>query len=286
MNKTLIFAKRNFKEIMRDPLSLIFNFAFPIIMLTLFFCFTWGKNEEIIINTTPMFAPNKIIPAVAIFGFSFLTMFVGMLVAKDRCTEFTDRLRSTPMRPLNFFLGYAIPMLVIALIQIIITYLIGWLFSLGFSASFRFNPFSLNTLASFFINIPVIIFFISCGIFFGTLINEKAIGGISSLLVNLAAITSGMFMPIYTMGWFKNLCQVFPFYHSLTLSQDTVNGLWPANVAFFDEIVAYYHDLGMSYNVNILDTWWAHLIIIALYAIIMCFLSIFTLRKKLQADNK
>ena len=35
MNKTAALVKRNLKEIIRDPLSLVFNVAFPILMLFL-----------------------------------------------------------------------------------------------------------------------------------------------------------------------------------------------------------------------------------------------------------
>lgn len=286
MNKSLVFAKRNLKEILRDPLSLIFNFAFPIAMLTIFFCFTWGKHEESIINHTPMFAPNKIIPAIAVFGFSFLTLFVGMLVSKDRSTSFTARLKTTPMKPKDFFIGYALPMLLIAFIQIIVTYFIGWLYSLAFAPSLQFNLWSVNSLISIFINIPIAIFFIACGILLGAIINEKAIGGISSILVNVAAITSGMFMPLYTMGWFKNMCQALPFFHSVSLVQDTSSGVWPESVAFYDDIVKQYASIGIDYNVNILDTWWMHLIFVGIYTVIIVLLSVFIFKKRLQSDNK
>lgn len=284
MNKSWVFAKRNLKEILRDPLSLIFNFVFPILMLTLFFCFTWGQNEANIIKNTPMFAPDKIIPAIAVFGFSFLTLFGGMLVAKDRSTAFIDRLRTSPMKPVHFFLGYAIPLFIIALIQVVITYLIGFLYSLGFSAELQFNIFSINALASIFISIPIAIFFISAGIFFGFLVSIKTIGGISSLLINIAAISSGMFMPIYTMGWFKTICQALPFYHSVSLAQDVCGGNWPSNISFYDSIVEFYKTLGMAYSVNILDTWWMHVIIIIIYTVAIVIASVLTFKKKLTSN--
>ena len=119
MKRSLVFARRNLKEIIRDPLSLIFNFIFPIALLVLFFCFVFGKNEGAILKQTPMFAPNKIVPAIAYFGFTFLTLFVGMLVSKDRASSFTSRLKSSPLKAYEVFLGYAIPMVIIAIIQIL-----------------------------------------------------------------------------------------------------------------------------------------------------------------------
>lgn len=285
MKRALIFAKRNLKEILRDPLSLIFNFAFPILLLTLFFCFTWGKNTDTILQQTPMFAPNKIVPAMAIFGFSFLTLFVGMLIAKDRSTSFIDRLRTSPMKSLDFYLGYLIPMLLIALTQILLIYFIGWIYSLGFESSIRFNLLTFNSFISGFMNIPIAIFFISLGIFFGSFINEKAIGGVASLSVNLVAITSGMFMPLHMMGFFKSVCQSLPFYHAVTLAQDSYNGDWPNSVSFYDELVEYYQHFNIDYNMNIFDTWWMHLILISIYTIIAIGLSLWMLKKNMMSEK-
>ncbi|MFA6830486.1 MAG: ABC transporter permease, partial [Bacilli bacterium] len=247
MSRALNFAKRNLKEIIRDPLSSIFNFAFPVAMLILFFCFTFGKTAEVISAQTPMFLPNNIVPGIAVFGFSFLTLFVGMLVSKDRSTSFTSRLRISPMKPVEFFLGYAIPMFAIALIQVVIVYLLGWLFSFGLpDSSIRFNPWTLETLITFVLYIPIALFFISAGIFFGVLVNEKAIGGISSIVINLAAIMSGMFMPISMMSGFKIVCQCLPFYHMVTLVQNSTLGQWPASVSYFDSIISGYAQAGID----------------------------------------
>ena len=286
MKRSLIFASRNLKEIIRDPLSLIFNLIFPIALLVLFFCFVFGKNEETILKQMPMFAPNKIVPAIAYFGFTFLTLFVGMLVSKDRTSSFTARLKSSPLKPYEFFLGYAIPMIIIAFIQIVVVYVLGYLLSFAVPAEgLRFNLFSGNILLSIVIALPMALFYIALGIFLGTLISDKAIGGVASIIVNVATITGGIFMPLAIMGGFKIVCQVLPFYHSVSLIQDASIGIWPSSVEHYDGIKHMYELMGMNATYNIMDTWFVHIIYSYVFIVVMIVISILMFKKKMKSDK-
>lgn len=286
MNRTIVFAKRNLKETLREPLSLVFNFLFPVALLLLFFCFIFGKTEQQILTQMPMFAPNKLVAAIAVFGFSFLTLFTGMQVAKDRSTAFITRLKVSPLKPYQFFLGYLLPSLVMALIQVVLVYVIGYLLSFAVNApGIRFNLWSTGALFSIGVQLVIAIFFIAAGICIGTIINEKAVGGISSILVNLAAITGGMFMPLAIMGGFKVVCQCLPFYHFVTFSSDVANNVWPSSVAYFDNLVHFYKDLGIDAVYNILDTWYMHLAFIAIFTILKGVISILMFKKKMHSEN-
>ena len=47
--KSLVFASRNRREIMRDPMTLAFGVGLPVVLLVLMFLFTWltgGFKEE------------------------------------------------------------------------------------------------------------------------------------------------------------------------------------------------------------------------------------------------
>lgn len=283
MGRLTSFTARNFKEIIRDPLSLVFNFAFPLVMLLIFSCFTFGKDETYITSYIPMFASKAIIPAVTVFGFSFLTLFSSMLVAKDRATSFTYRLKGSPMTSVEMYLGYALPNLLIAAIQFILVYLCGYLLSFG--TAIHFDLFSVGTLVTFFIDMPIAILFISCGLLFGMLFNDKANSGISSILVNVSAIGSGMFMPIASMGGFKIVCQTIPFYHAVTLAKDGAIMNFPSKVDDFKELIDSAEASGMSVIYNIADTWWMNLIVILLYTILSVIASIFVFYKKMNSDN-
>ena len=77
------FAKRNFKELIRDPLSLIFSIALPIFLLFIF--------QQVNIPED-IYKIEKFTPGIIIFGFSFITLFTATLVAKDRGSSLLIRL--------------------------------------------------------------------------------------------------------------------------------------------------------------------------------------------------
>lgn len=265
MSSVWILARRNRKEILRDPLSLIFNFLFPVLMLILFFCFILGKTEVEIRSQVSMFHPYKIIPAVAIFAHSFLSLFSGMMIAKDRSESFFARLCISPLRPYQFFLGYVIPLLEIACVQSALVYGVGSCMSLFTPISFHL--FSIDVIGSFMAGLFFSFFFISFGLCMGLLVSDKAVGGLASLGINLTAIGSGMFMPLSTIPMFKQVVQFLPFYHMVTLVQDITLGFYPTSVASFKVEVEMYESLGISVLYNQLDIWWVHICIAILYII-------------------
>ena len=69
------------------------------------------------------------------------------------------------------------------------------------------------------------LFYISLGLLFGSLFNSNQVGGISSLIVNAAAILSGTWIPLDAVkGGFKTVCDILPFSHSLSLVKDALAG--------------------------------------------------------------
>ena len=81
--RTINFAKRNFKELVRDPLSLVFEILLPIFLLFIFQQFNIPSESFLLNNFTP---------GIIIFGFSFITLFTANLVAKDRESSLLIRL--------------------------------------------------------------------------------------------------------------------------------------------------------------------------------------------------
>lgn len=75
--KYFAFASRNRKEVLRDPLTLLFGMGLPAIMIFLFSLMQ--KNMPV-----ALFQIENITPGVIVFSFSFITLFSGMLVGKDR----------------------------------------------------------------------------------------------------------------------------------------------------------------------------------------------------------
>ncbi len=203
--KMLSFAKRTLKEILRDPLNLIFGLGFPAVLLLLLSAIQ--ANIPV-----PLFEIDRLAPAMTVFGLSFMTLFSATLIARDRESALLMRLYATPMRATDFILGYTLPLLPIALAQGLFCFLIGILLGLEIT---------LELLWGALLVLPVALFFIGLGLLFGSVLNQKQVGGIcGALLTNLTAWLSGIWFDLELVGGaFKKIAELLPFYHGVQLEQ-------------------------------------------------------------------
>lgn len=203
--KMLAFAKRTFKEILRDPLTLVFGLGFPAALILLL---------SAIQANVPMrlFEIDRLVPGMTIFGLSFMTLFSASLIAKDKESAFLIRLYATPMSAVDFILGYTLPILPMSIAQSAFCYVIG-LF-LGMKAT-------VNIIYAILFVIPISLFFIGLGLLFGSVLNQKQVGGIcGALLTNLVAFLSGIWFELDLVGeTFKSVANVLPFCHAVQLEQ-------------------------------------------------------------------
>ena len=144
--RTLNFAKRNFKEIIRDPLSIIFAILLPLFLLFIFQQFKIPSESYKLENFTP---------GIIVFGFSFITLFTGMLVSKDRTTSLLVRLGISPMRSIEYILGYMLSIIPIIIAQNILFFILALILGLSFS---------INILFAALISVIISILFIAIGI--------------------------------------------------------------------------------------------------------------------------
>lgn len=204
--RILNFAKRNFKEIARDPLSLIFAIILPLFLLFIFQQINIPSESYNIENFTP---------GIVIFGFSFITLFTATLVAKDRSTSLLIRLGISPMKSIDYILGYMLSILPMILIQNILFFALALILKL---------PFAPYILLAILISVFISIIFISLGLIIGSLVSEKASSGISSIVIQLVAFTSGMYFPLELLGnGFATVCKVLPFESCVTILKAFVN---------------------------------------------------------------
>ncbi len=208
------FASRNTKEITRDILTLIFGIAFPIVLLLLLSAINKGIPEG---YGPDIFMISKLAPGITVFGLSFLALFSSMLIAKDRTTSFVLRLFTSPLKPSEFILGYTLPMIPMALVQTAVCYI---------CALFLGLPFSVNLIVAVFVNLPIAIVFISLGLLFGSILNEKAVGGVcGALLTNLSAWCSNIWFDTAMVGGaFKTVADLLPFSHAVNAARAAVAG--------------------------------------------------------------
>ena len=181
--RMVLFAKRNIKEILRDPVNLFFSLGFPLVLLVLLSIINAAIPPE---AKNTMFQIKNLAPGLAMFGSVFMALFAGMLLSKDRTSSFLMRLFTSPMTAADFILGYTLPMLVMTIVQAAITLLAAGAFGLDIHINILF-AISMTAVTS--------LFFVGTGLLFGSLLNEKAVGGVcGALLTNIAGWLSGVFI--------------------------------------------------------------------------------------------
>lgn len=83
--KVLAFASRNSKEILRDKLNSACGIGFPVFLLLLLTAIQANIPAE-------LFKLDGLTPDIAVFGLSFVSLFSGMLITKDRSSSCMLRL--------------------------------------------------------------------------------------------------------------------------------------------------------------------------------------------------
>ena len=208
--KMMTFAKRCAKEMLRDPVNMGFGLGFPLVLLVLLSALQANIPVD-------LFEINSLAPGITVFGLSFMTLFSATLVAKDRESAFLQRLYTTPLSGLDFILGYMLPMLPVALGQVIICYLFALPLGLTFSVNIVYAVIGI---------IPMAIFNIALGLLCGSLLGVKQVGGIcGALITNLSAWLSGVWFDLELVGGaFKKIAYLLPFVHGAELEKALVRG--------------------------------------------------------------
>lgn len=204
------FALRNFKEIIRDPLNIAFGLGFPVVVMLLLTAIQ--ANVPV-----PLFEIGKLTPGIAVFGLSFISLFSGTLIAKDRTSSFLLRLFASPLRPSAFIMGYVLPLLPLALLQSLVCY--GFALILGLK-------FTVNIFLSVLCLIPAAFLFIGIGLLTGSLLTDKQVSGIcGALLTNLSAWLSGTWFDLELVGGtFLAIANALPFVHAVNAARYALSG--------------------------------------------------------------
>lgn len=201
------FSKRNFKELLRDPLSYIFCLGFPLVMLAVMTLVDKSIPAEAAVS---IFKIDKLSGGIIVFGHTFLMLFSVLTVSKDRGKAFLNRMYASPMCAFDFILGYIFPMIVLGLGQTLCTVAGALIISLFTDVSFKLS----GILFVFVGMLPSLFLFIGIGMLFGTLFNEKAAPGICSIIISLASFLGGIWFDVDSVGGVMNkLCKCLPFYY-------------------------------------------------------------------------
>lgn len=227
------FTKRNFKEIIRDPINICFGLGFPLIILLLLSMIQKNVPED-------LFKIDSLTPGIAVFGLSFVSLFSATLISKDRTSSFLIRLFSSPLKSRDYILGYTIPMIPLSIMQSIICFIFAVILGLKIN---------INVLYAIITLIPVALLFIGIGLLCGTIFNDKQVGGIcGALLTNVSAWLSGTWFSLDLVGGaFKAVANSLPFAHAVDMVRGALSGnfslilpnlLWVVGYALIILIIA------------------------------------------------
>lgn len=223
--KMMTFAGRCAKEILRDPINLGFGLGFPLVLLLMLS----ALQQNIPVS---LFEIDTLTPGITVFGLSFMTLFSATLVAKDRESALLQRLYTTPLSGFDFIAGYMLPLLPIAVGQVLICYLFA--IPLGLTVS-------VNIFYAVIGILPMAVFNIALGLLCGSVLGVKQVGGIcGALLTNLSAWLSGVWFDLKLVGgFFEKTADALPFVHAAEMEKALFCGYFDTAAAHLPLILLY-----------------------------------------------
>lgn len=210
ISRISVLTKRNLKEILRDPISLAFIIGLPLVMEILFYL--------IFHNLTSQFEMKYLAPGIVVFSQAFLSLFIGLLISIDKTTSFLTRLYVSKAKSYEFIISYAVSLIPIVLIQSISFFLVGGIFD--------YSIFKIEMIYSILLSLVTSLLFLGLGILFGSLCNERSVGGVASMVITCQSVLSGMWFPVEGLnGGIIKVMNILPFKNATILIQNVLNGV-------------------------------------------------------------
>ena len=215
MNRIKALTVRNIKETVREPLSLVFCVLFPIAMLVMMELIMSGVPKE----GATMFEIENFSAGIAVFGYTFTMLFIALGLASDKTSAFMTRISVSPLKPIEYYLSYVFAFLPVCLLQTVLFFACALIFGLKISV---------GLLVAIVYLIPSMLFYISCGIFIGTVApSDKAAGPVSSIFICAAGLLGGVWMPVESLGGgFFSVCKALPFFATVKPAASAVKGVY------------------------------------------------------------
>lgn len=126
------------------------------------------------------------------------------------------RIFASPMSASDYIIGYTLPLLPVAILQIVICFI---------SAFFLDLSFNMNVLGAMILLIIIAMLYIGFGLLLGTYFTDKQVGGIFAIFVNLTTWLSGTWFELDMVGGaFKTIGYVLPFAHAVDAARFALSG--------------------------------------------------------------
>jgi ABC-2 type transport system permease protein len=191
-------AKRNVKEVIRDPLSLGIAVALPLVLLL--------TLQALGGDDTPFLTPTLLTPGIVLFGFVMVMFSSAMILARDRETSLLARLLTTPLRSSDFVSGYSLPYLLVAIVQAAVLLAVGAMLGLDSAGSVVLVALVLVLMA---------VFYVALGMVLGALLTVAQTSGAYAVVLILTIFGGAWFDLEEIGGVFLTIGDVLPFKHAL-----------------------------------------------------------------------
>jgi ABC-2 type transport system permease protein len=210
-------AIRNFKEMLRDPISMGLELGIPAGFLAIFWALGRSIGDESFLTTA------MLVPGIAVFGFAFLLMFSAMTLSRDREGALLSRLLTAPLKPRDFILSYSLPYIPMVILQIALCFGIGVLLGLETPA---------NAGLSFLVLLVMGICCVELGMILGLLFNVNQASGVGSVIITLVALLGGIWIDLRAIGGvFYGIGNALPFAHAIDAARDAMIGAGFSSIA-------------------------------------------------------
>ena len=208
-------AKRNFKEVARDPLSLGIAVGLPLLLLLTLQAL--GGDEA------PFLSPTLLTPGIILFGFVMVMFSSAMILSRDRETSLLARLLTAPLRSSDFVSGYSLPYLLVAIVQATVLLVVGALLGLGVEGSFVLVALVFLLMA---------VFYVALGMILGAVLTVAQTSGAYAVVLLLTIFGGAWFDLEEIGGVFLTMGDVLPFKHALDATRAVMaDGAGVADIA-------------------------------------------------------
>jgi ABC-2 type transport system permease protein len=210
-------AVRNFKEMLRDPISMGLEIGIPAGFLVIFWALGRSLGDESFLTTT------MLVPGIAVFGFAFLLMFSAMMLSRDRESALLSRLLTAPLKPRDFILSYSLPYIPLVILQIALCFGIGALLGLEMLG---------NAGLAFLVLLIMGICCVELGMILGLLFTVNQVSGVGSAIITLVALLGGIWINLKAIGGvFYSVGNALPFAHAIVGARNVMMGAGFSSIA-------------------------------------------------------
>lgn len=196
--RSVELARRNFKEVARDPLSLGIAVGLPLVLLL--------TLQALGSDDVPFLTPTLLTPGIVLFGFVMTMFSSAMVLSRDRETSLLARFLTTPLRSSDFVSGYSLPYLLVAIVQATMLLVVGAVLGLEIDGSIALVSVVFLLMA---------VFYVALGMILGAVLTVAQTSGAYAVVLMLTIFGGAWFDVEQIGGIFLTVGDALPFKHAL-----------------------------------------------------------------------